>query len=55
MSRNDFHNGRSYADDAPQGSGGMFGWLKTLAERMFRKAVAPTAIPPIAPSGDRSP
>ena len=55
MSRNDFHNGRSYADDAPQGSGGMFGWLKTLVERMFRKAVAPTAIPPIAPSGDRSP
>ena len=55
MSRNDFHNGRSYADDALQGSGGVISWLKGWAQRTLRKAVAPTAIPPIAPSRDKSP
>lgn len=54
--RDDFHNGRSYAADPPDGSsGGMFGWLKTLAGRLFRTAAAPTDIPPIAPSRDNSP
>jgi hypothetical protein len=55
MSRNDFHNGRSYADDLPEGAGGMFGWLKARADRLFRKAVTPTDIPPIAPSHSNSP
>ena len=51
MSRNDFHNGRSYADDPPARSAGMFGWLGSL----FRKAVAPADIPPIDPAQQNSP
>jgi hypothetical protein len=54
MSRNDFHNGRSYAADPPEGFGGMFGWLMALTGKMFGKAVAPTDIPPITPSGNKS-
>jgi hypothetical protein len=55
MSRNDFHNGRSYAADLPDESGGMFGWLKALARRLFGNAVEPTEIPPIARSDGNSP
>jgi hypothetical protein len=55
MSRNDFHNGRSYAADPPEGPAGMFGWLKALAGRLFREASAPTEIPPIATAKDTSP
>ena len=55
MSRNDFHNGRSYAADTPNGSGGMFGWLKTLMGGLVRGAVKPTDIPPVAQGKDHSP
>jgi hypothetical protein len=55
MSRNEFHNGRSYAADLPEGAGGMFGWLKALAHRLLGKAVEPTDIPPIAHSKINSP
>jgi hypothetical protein len=55
MSRNDFHNGRSYAADPPNGSGGAFGWLKALIGGLFRDAVEPTDIPPVAQGRNHSP
>ena len=54
MSRNDFHNGRSYAADPPDGSGGMFGWLAASLGRLFRRAVEPTDIPPVAEGATHS-
>ena len=54
--RDDFHNGRRYAADPPDGSpGGMLGWLKAVTNRLFKKAVEPTDIPPIAPTGRNAP
>lgn len=55
MSRNDFHNGRSYAADPPEGSGGAFAWLRALTGKLFGKATQPSDIPPIATAGDNSP
>jgi len=55
MSRDDFHNGRRYSADPPEGSKGTFGWLKALAARLFGRAVEPTDIPPIALHDDHSP
>ena len=55
MSRNDYHNGRSYAADPPEGSPRMFGWLKALMRRLFRDAIEPTEIPPVAQDKGDSP
>jgi hypothetical protein len=55
MSRNEFHNGRSYAADPPEGSGEMFGWLKALMRSLFRRATEPTEIRPVAAAEANSP
>ena len=54
--RDDFHNGRRYAADPPEGTpGGMLGWLRALVGGLFRSAAGPSDIRPIAPSRDNSP